>query len=91
MRVSVTGGRSMFAVTNWMRALLAAVALAVFAPAALATDTRRAIDAADGHPPSGSPEFGILIVIGIVGFLVLVAWLFSRVGDDGPPSDRSMI
>lgn len=82
------------------RALLAALLLGLFAPAAAATD--RSTAAADPTPASarttadegagpvkpvaGSPELGVVIIIGAVGFLVFVAWLFSRTSD-GPRSD----
>lgn len=50
------------------------------------------VDAGEALPPAGSPEFGILIIIGIVGVLILIAWLFSRVGSEGPEaSDGSII
>lgn len=84
----------MYTATNWLRAVLAALVLAVFAPAADATRTtatRLAETAAEDRPAAGSPEFGLLIILGAVGFLILVAWLFARVGDDSSPSDQSMI
>lgn len=85
--------------TNWLRTLIAAVALAVLAPSAVADRTAptsasaraNATDPAEDRPPAGSPEFGLLIILGAVGFLIFVAWLFTRVGDDSPPSDKSMI
>ena len=40
-----------------------------------------------------SPELGVLIILGVLGLLVLVAWVFSRVGDDGRrgPADRTLL
>ena len=81
----------------WGRALLAALLLGLFIPAADAgpqstatgdrtvTTTRTAEDEGAGpvKPPAGSPELGMLIIIGAVGFLVVVAWLFSRAGESG--------
>jgi hypothetical protein len=83
----------MSAVTNWFRpalAYLAVAALPLSAAAARATPVSKA-DPAE-IAPAGSPEFGILIIIGAVAFLAFVAWLFTRVGDDsGPRGDGSMI
>lgn len=45
----------------------------------------------DEQPPPGSPEFGVLILIGIVAFLVAIAWVIARFGDNTrPPSDSVM-
>jgi hypothetical protein len=33
--------------------------------------------------PSGNAFFGVLIIGGVIGLLVLVAWIFSRIGE-GP-------
>jgi hypothetical protein len=88
------------------RHLLAAPALLLFAwpLTAIAQSSRRThgsesthiatatADAPDMLPPAGSPEFGILIIIGVVAVFVLVAWLFARVGGDGPEaSDGSIV
>ena len=90
----------MFRIVTWTRALLAAAAISLFAPASIAkvadplpsgtapsrptssTETAKANDAADEHERNGSPELGILILIGAVAFIILVAWLIARVGDD---------
>ena len=82
----------MSVITNWFRPALAwlAVAAVPLAAAARPTPTSKAdpVEVA----PAGSPEFGVLIVIGVVAFLAFVAWLFTRVGDDsGPRGDGSMI
>lgn len=42
-------------------------------------------------PPVGSPELGVLLIIGVVAFLVVMAWLLSRVGDDSPRDDGTII
>jgi hypothetical protein len=86
----------MFRIVTWTRALLAAAAISLFVPAAVAnvadplpsgtapsrTETAKANDAAEEHQRNGSPELGILILIGAVAFIILVAWLIARVGDD---------
>jgi hypothetical protein len=42
--------------------------------------------------PAGSPELGILIIVGVVAFLILVAWVFTRVGDDSRTGgDRTLL
>lgn len=57
-------------------------------------NTGRAPDGAQAEeqaPPAGSPEFGVLILIGIVAFLVVIAWVIARFGDNTrPPSDSVM-
>ncbi|MFO0822404.1 MAG: hypothetical protein U0792_04685 [Gemmataceae bacterium] len=97
----------MFAWINWTRAVLVAVTLTLFVSPALATrqttpsvatkTTERSHaatpDSAEEHHPAGSPELGILMIIGVVVFLILMAWLFSRVGGEGEPKapDGSII
>ncbi|MBA4186678.1 MAG: hypothetical protein C0467_01535 [Planctomycetaceae bacterium] len=96
----------MFTVLSWTRALFAILALAAFTlPVAAAPQTTsplgrttEASRAATHHgvpepnPPAGSPELGILLIIGVIGFLIFMTWLLSRVSDDSsPPSDGSII
>lgn len=94
----------MFALRRWTRAMLAALALAfpitpAFAnvppPSTAATKTtdRGHRESAEEQPPAGSPELGILMIIGGVVFLILMAWLFSRVGgeDETKSPDGSII
>ena len=87
----------MFAIVTWSRALLVALALALCTPSASAVSRPTAT-----HPtslrarsprignPQGSPEFGVLIIIGAVGFLIVVAWLIARVGDDRSRGDSNL-
>lgn len=94
----------MFAIFTWTRALLAALVLTVLATAAQATSPRRTTAhtlptgadrlqaVAEEPPPPGSPELGILLIIGVVGLLIFMAWLVSRVSDDNSPrGDGSII
>jgi hypothetical protein len=75
-----------------IRIWLVGLALAFVASPAVASgrgssDPSRATDTAreaTESAPAGSPEFGVLIIIGVVAFLVFVAWLVTRVGDDNP-------
>jgi hypothetical protein len=89
------------AIFNSLRVLLVGLILSVFAPVALATVATTFPRATNGttfaeplpveKPRAGSPEMGVLIILGAVGFLVLVAWIFSRVGDESRSGDSSLI
>ncbi len=84
-------------ITRKVRALIVALAMLYFAAPAAATGrtipnngSEPARTTATQHglktaPRAGSPEFGILIIIGIVGVLVIAAWVVSRVSDDSSP------
>jgi hypothetical protein len=62
------------------RSLLSALLLALLAPCAIAQTTGRS---AGGPATGGDADFGLLILFGLIGFVVLVAWVISRMGDDG--------
>ncbi|WP_439628523.1 hypothetical protein [Gemmata sp.] len=91
----------MFATLARVRVLVAALALAVAAapaaaapvPSSLATRTTEAAhtDAAADAPPAGSPELGVLLIIGVVAVLIFMAWLLSRVGDESSGTDGTMV
>jgi hypothetical protein len=53
--------------------------------------TSRAEEVVGQPQRAGSPEFGILIIIGAVGFVILVAWLLARVTDDSRSSGDTTI
>jgi len=75
----------MFTLIRRSRGLLAVVLLTAFAATAAAqSHSGQSLPTAPSaeREPAGSPEFGLLIILGAVAFLVLVAWLFTRVGDD---------
>ena len=76
-----------------MRLLFVGLALLLFAPVAMANagSTTRAETPVADKQPAGSPEMGILIVIGVVAFLFFVAWVVSRMGDDNRSGDTSLI
>ena len=43
------------------------------------------------HVRAGNPIMGVVIVIGVVAFLIFVAWIFSRISEGhGRTSDNSM-
>jgi hypothetical protein len=85
----------MSAIINGLRIVLVGLILTLSAPLALANaaTTFRTVTATEPaeKPRAGSPEMGVLIILGAVAFLVFVAWVFSRVGDDRNSGDRSMI
>ena len=73
------------------RTLLAALVLALLAPYALAT-TKPTQSTGSARTPAGDPELGLLIILGAIGFFILVAWIFSRTGDDGGRGpDRTLL
>lgn len=90
----------MIAVARWIRSVLVGTALIVFPAGVSATDssgkpvegsTTGLSEHRPANAPAGSPEFGILIIIGVVGLLVLIAWIFSRAGDDSRSSGDSSL
>jgi hypothetical protein len=90
----------MLALRTWSRALLVAILLTFFSLDALAqrdatksqsTQITRKDTTQEERGNVGNPMLGVLIIIGVVGFLVFVAWVFSRVGHGGSrPSDGTM-
>jgi beta-lactamase regulating signal transducer with metallopeptidase domain len=76
-----------------LRSLLLAVVLAFAAhavdaraagqeqPQTTARSTARSKGEAAPTAPEGVPVDGVLIIIGIVGAVILLAWVCSRVGD----------
>jgi UDP-N-acetylmuramyl pentapeptide phosphotransferase/UDP-N-acetylglucosamine-1-phosphate transferase len=86
----------MFTFRTWMKALIAAMLLPLFSPFALAqrnADRFRTTEASASqiHERAGSPEMGVLIIIGVIGLLVFVAWVFSRIGEGkSRPADGTL-
>jgi hypothetical protein len=77
-----------------MRMLFVGLALLLFAPGAMAnaeSTTRAGTPVTDKQPAAGSPEMGVLIVIGLVAFLFFVAWVVSRMGEESRSGDTSLI
>jgi hypothetical protein len=64
-----------------VRYLVAALALALVPAIALAQSTSRT--SATDSGAAGDSDFGLLLIVGLIGFVVVVAWLISRMGDDG--------
>jgi hypothetical protein len=62
-----------------LRYLISALVLALVPAFALAQST----GSADDSGTAGDSGFGLLIIAGVIGLIVLVAWLISRMGDDG--------
>lgn len=75
------------------RAAFAAAVFALLVPGLYAQSERPAGMATDpAPPPAGDFDLGLLIIIGAIGFFILVAWLFSRTGDDGGRGpDRNLL
>jgi hypothetical protein len=88
----------------WSRGLFAAIPLLLLTPLVFAQSsgsklpihtsdrsterTRDGPDSRADREPAGNPILGVFIIAGVVGFLVLLAWLFSRVGEgNGRNSD----
>jgi H+/Cl- antiporter ClcA len=68
---------------NTVRCLLIALVLALATPHALAQPTGRSPAESARQHAAGDADFGWLIILGLVGVLILIAWLISRMGDDG--------
>jgi hypothetical protein len=68
---------------NTVRHLLIALVLALATPHALAQATGRSIPETPKRQAAGDSDFGWLIILGLVGLFILIAWLISRMGDDG--------
>jgi hypothetical protein len=77
---------------TWGRILFAALALTALMPCARALGQSSETQTPTTNPPAGDPAFGVLIIVGIIGLLVVVAWIFSRTGDDGGRGpDRTLL
>ena len=83
---------------TWGRTVFAALALAALVPYTSAfgqpstSTSRTPTTEATERVPAGDPILGVLIIVGIIGFLVVVAWIFSRAGDDGGRGpDRTLL
>lgn len=82
----------MLRVIAWVRAILALLVLAFLVPAAYAKTTKPSPSTDSDRVPSGDPDLGLLIIVGAIGFFILVAWIFSRTGDDGGRGpDRTLL
>ena len=82
----------MFTIINRTRVLIAALALSARNRPPGRVESPKAGETSAARPRAGSPEFGVLIIIGVVAFIIVVAWLISRIGDDsGPRDDRSLV
>jgi len=67
---------------NTVRYLLTALLLALATPHTLAQATGRSPAETASHH-AGDADFGWLLILGLVGLFILIAWLISRMGDDG--------
>lgn len=55
-------------------------------PVATARTTARTKNDANAPDPNTTPVTGILIIVGIVGGIILLAWICSRISDSSRPS-----
>jgi hypothetical protein len=89
----------MFALRTWIKALFAAMLLSLSIPFAFAernagnhrTTETTTVSTSQPHEPAGSPEIGVLIIIGVIGLLVFVAWVFSRIGEGNSRKSDPMV
>ena len=73
------------------RALFASLVLAFLSPCAIAAAETSRTSSTD-HAPAGDPNLGMLIILGGIGFFIILAWIFSRMGDDGNRGpDRTLL
>jgi hypothetical protein len=77
---SLSGRSPMVKVIADVRYFVAALVLALVPAFALAQSSSRSGASGGG---AGDADFGLLIIVGLVGLFVVVAWLISRMGDDG--------
>ena len=64
------------------RFLLAALVMALAGSFARAMPEREP-EPMPNRAPAGDPMVGMLIILGGIVFFILLAWVFSRMGDDG--------
>lgn len=93
----------MFTLITWGRILLASLALAAFTPYVFAQTKqpptqssvparKQTTETASEQARAGDPDLGMVIIVGCIGFFILVAWVFSRIGDDGGRGpDRTLL
>ena len=72
------------------RSLVAVLLLALLVPYTFAAQATE--PTAGNRSPAGNPDLGILIILGAIGFFIFLAWIFSRMGDDGGRGpDRTLL
>ena len=92
----------MLALRAWSRGLVVAMLVMISSPHALAQrsatklPSRTTETTSDNTPREvrervGDPILGVFIIVGVVGLLILIAWVFSRIGEGGSrQSDGTM-
>ena len=73
----------MLRVIDRVRSVLVMLVLATLAPYALARTTKPSPSTDSNRTPAGDPIWGFSSSSALIGFFILVAWIFSRMGDDG--------
>lgn len=80
MLTIIARGRSLVA--------LSVALLALFAVAA----AEQPETPASTRAPAGDPTLGMIIILGAIVFFIILAWIFSRMGDDGGRGpDRTLL
>ena len=73
------------------RSLLSALSVALLTPCAFAAADPSRSPRSD-RAPAGDPMMGMLIILGGIAFFIVLAWIFSRMGDDGGRGpDRTLL
>lgn len=89
----------MSALRTWVRCLLVSIFILIAAPHAIAERSATEHQTTEIAPnnslqerePAGNPLLGALVIVGIVGFLILVAWIFSRIGESNNRHSDSIL
>jgi hypothetical protein len=92
----------MLVLRAWSRGLVVAMLVMISSPYALAqrsatklptqtTETTPSDTPREQRERVGDPILGVLIIVGVVGLLIFIAWVFSRIGEGGSrQSDGTM-
>jgi len=82
---------SMLTILARSRALVAALLVALLVPC-LSAATEQTQTPASSRAPAGDPTRGMVIILGAIAFFIFLAWIFSRMGDDGGRGpDRTLL
>jgi len=84
----------MFALRAWSRGLVVAMLVLISSPHAFAqrsatklpsrtTETTSNNTQHEERERVGDPILGVLIIAGVVGLLIFIAWVYSRIGEGG--------
>jgi hypothetical protein len=82
---------SMLTILARSRALVTTMLVALLVPClSAAAEQSQTPDA--NRAPAGDPMLGMVIILGAIAFFIVLAWIFSRMGDDGGRGpDRTLL